>query len=144
MRNEMRKIGLLIFIGWLISSSFAIGQEIYQWVDEKGTLYFTDNLSLVPEKYRNQVQKKRPPKEPSPPLSPQVSKEEEMEEKPGSAPERRDLIGGERNGGGPRQRSGMENFSTPRKIMKPLMRTLRKRRRNWRSQNSNPRAFNGS
>jgi hypothetical protein len=89
----MRKIGLLIFIGWLISSSFAIGQEVYQWVDEKGTVHFTDDLSLVPERYRNQVQKKKPPKEPSPPLSPQVSKEEEMEKKSPSASEGRDLIG---------------------------------------------------
>jgi hypothetical protein len=89
----MKRTGLLILIGLIFYCAVSWGQEIYQWVDEKGTLYFTDNLSLVPEKYRNQVQKKRPPKEPSPPLSPQVSKEEEMEEKPGSAPERRDLIG---------------------------------------------------
>jgi len=89
----MRKLGLLIFIGWLISFSFTFGQEIYQWVDEKGTVHFTDDLSLVPERYRNQVQKKKPPKEPSPPLSPQVSKEEEMEKKSTSASEGRDLIG---------------------------------------------------
>jgi hypothetical protein len=89
----MRKLGLLVFISWLISFSFALGQEVYQWVDEKGTLHFTDDLGLVPEKYRNQVQKKRPPKEPSPPLSTQVSKEEEIENESKSAPERRDLIG---------------------------------------------------
>ncbi len=89
----MRKLGLLILIRCLISFSFAIGQEIYQWVDEKGTVHFADDLSLVPEKYRNQVQKKKPPKEPSSPLSPQVSKEDEMEKKSKSASEGRDLIG---------------------------------------------------
>ena len=80
-------------MSWIILFSLTFGQDIYQWVDEKGTLNFTDDLSLVPEKYRNQVQKKKSPKESSSHLSPQVSKEEEMEEKPGSAPERRDLIG---------------------------------------------------
>jgi len=89
----MRKLGLLIFIGWLISFSFAIGQEVYQWVDEKGTVHFTDDLGLVPEKYRNQVQKKKTSIEPTPLLSPQVTTEEDLEKEPKSAPERRDLIG---------------------------------------------------
>jgi len=87
----MRKLGLLILISCLISSSFAIGQEIYQWVDEKGSLHFADDLSLVPERYRNQVLKK-PPKEPSLLPSPQVSKEvEERKSEPPREP--KDLVG---------------------------------------------------
>jgi chromosome segregation ATPase len=69
------------------------GQEIYQWMDEKGTVHFTDDLTLVPERYRNQVQKKKTPQEPFPHPSPQVLKEEEIEKETESTPERKDLIG---------------------------------------------------
>ena len=77
----------------------AFGQEVYRWVDEKGIVHFTDDLSLVPEKYRNQVQRKEPLKEPAPtqptpsqpappkPKEPPKSKEAE------SAPEQRDILG---------------------------------------------------
>ena len=89
----MRKQGFLIFISWIILSSLTFSQEIYQWIDGKGTVHFTDDLSLVPERYRSQVQKKKPPFEPSPHPSPQVLKEEEIEKEPESTPERKDLIG---------------------------------------------------
>ncbi|MDP2972448.1 MAG: DUF4124 domain-containing protein, partial [Deltaproteobacteria bacterium] len=36
---------------WIVSA-----QEIYRWVDEKGTIHFADDFTLVPEKYRDQVQ----------------------------------------------------------------------------------------
>jgi hypothetical protein len=67
------------------------GQEIYQWVDEKGTLRFADDLSLVPERYRTQVKKKNIFSEPTPLPSPPVTTEEE--EVPQSVPARKDLIG---------------------------------------------------
>lgn len=89
----MRKQGFLIFISWIILSSLTFSQEIYQWVDGKGTLHFTDDLSLVPERYRNQVQKKKPPKEPSPSLSPQVDQSDEIERKFEPPPEQKDLMG---------------------------------------------------
>ena len=89
----MKRIGLLILIGLIFYCAMSWCQEIYQWMDEKGTVHFTDDLSLVPERYRNQVQKKKPPKEPSPYPSPQVLKEEEMEKEHESASERKDLIG---------------------------------------------------
>ncbi len=68
----MRRIAWLIFAVWVCLSSMAFGQEVYRWVDEKGVVHFTDDLTLVPEKYRSQVQKKTPPKEtvPSQPISP--------------------------------------------------------------------------
>jgi len=49
----------------------AFGQEVYRWVDEKGILHFTDDVGLVPEKYRDQIQQKVPSKEtiPSQPAS---------------------------------------------------------------------------
>ena len=89
----MKGIGLLILIGLIFCFAVSWGQEIYQWMDEKGTVHFTDDLSLVPEKYRTQIQEKRPPKEPSPPFSSQVSKEVEMKRNSEPLPERKDLIG---------------------------------------------------
>ena len=89
----MKRTGLLILIGLIFYCAVSWGQEIYQWVDGKGTLHFTDDLSLVPERYRNQVQKKKPPKEPSPSLSPQVDQSDETERKFEPPPERKDLIG---------------------------------------------------
>jgi hypothetical protein len=89
----MKRTGLLILIGLIFCSAVSWGQEVYQWVDEKGTIHFTDDLSLVPERYQNQVQKEKSSKEPSPLLSPQLTTEEEGKKEPKSAPERKDLIG---------------------------------------------------
>ena len=67
----MKKIGLLMLMGWMILFGSAFGQQIYQWVDEKGTVHFTDDVGLVPEKYQDQVKEKKTPKEPasSPPVT---------------------------------------------------------------------------
>ena len=45
----------------------ASAQEFYRWVDEKGAVHFTDNLHSVPEKYRNQIERRKytPAQEPS-------------------------------------------------------------------------------
>ena len=61
----MKKLGLLMLMGWLILFGSAFGQQIYQWVDEKGTVHYTDDISLVPEKYQDQVKEKKTPKEPA-------------------------------------------------------------------------------
>lgn len=41
--------------------------EMYKWVDEKGTLHFTDDLSNIPEKYRPDAETRKAPKEVSSP-----------------------------------------------------------------------------
>jgi hypothetical protein len=68
----MKKMILLSTIGLLIFATLAFGQEVYRWVDEKGAVHFTDDLGQVPEKYRGQFQRERPPDESSPvqPTSP--------------------------------------------------------------------------
>ncbi len=38
-------------------------KDVYKWVDEKGTVHFGDDESGVPEKYRDQVEKKSLPEE---------------------------------------------------------------------------------
>jgi len=78
---------ILFLLVQLVISSLAFGQEVYQWVDEKGTIHFVDDLTLVPEKYRDQAQKKDPSKIPF------SSYEAESRDKPDEGPEQRDLIG---------------------------------------------------
>ena len=96
----MKRTCLIIIAGLLFSSVLAFGQEAYKWVDEKGTVHFTDDLGQVPEKYREQIQKKVPPKEPTPsqPTSPlsiespkSMEPEKETESAPGSV--QKDILG---------------------------------------------------
>jgi hypothetical protein len=47
----MKLIILIIFSFVLFISEFSIA-EVYKWVDEKGVVYFTDDITQVPEKYR--------------------------------------------------------------------------------------------
>ena len=82
----------LIFMVSIFVASQGNGQEIYRWVDEKGILHFVDDLTQVPEKYRDQIQKKESPKGPIP--SPSVSSQGEegkIESDPSSV--RKDLHG---------------------------------------------------
>ncbi len=36
-----------------------VHSEMYQWTDEKGTVHFTDDISNIPEKYRQEVQTRK-------------------------------------------------------------------------------------
>lgn len=38
-------------------------KEIYKWIDEKGTVHFSDDESSVPERYREQIEKGSMPEE---------------------------------------------------------------------------------
>jgi hypothetical protein len=42
---------------------------MYKWVDEKGTVHFTDDLSTIPEKNREGAETRKPPKETPTPKS---------------------------------------------------------------------------
>src|SRR4030042_3574483 len=64
-----KRLIFVILFGVLMSSVFAGGQEVYRWVDEKGTVHFADDISQIPEKYLDQFQKKKFPQEPSPSAS---------------------------------------------------------------------------
>jgi len=61
MRHAFLLIILLVIVG---SPAYA---EVYKWVDEKGTVHFTDDFSKIPEKYRPDAQSQKTPKEFSPP-----------------------------------------------------------------------------
>jgi len=43
-----------ITLGLLLHSQLAHA-EIYKWVDEKGTVHFTEDPATIPEKYREKV-----------------------------------------------------------------------------------------
>ncbi len=51
---------LFIILAILVASSYG---ETYRWVDEKGTVHFTDDLSTIPEKYRSNAETRKPGKE---------------------------------------------------------------------------------
>jgi len=53
-------IGALIFVPAVFLSH---AKEVYKWVDEKGTVHFSEDESSVPEKYREQIEKKSVPEE---------------------------------------------------------------------------------
>jgi len=61
MRHAFLLIILLVIVG---SPAYA---EVYKWVDEKGTVHFTDDFSKIPEKYRPDAQSQKTPKEFFPP-----------------------------------------------------------------------------
>jgi clan AA aspartic protease (TIGR02281 family) len=68
---------LIIILALFVPSSYG---EMYKWVDEKGTVHFTDDLSTIPEKYREEAETRKPPKETSIP-KPQERSEPSLPEK---------------------------------------------------------------
>jgi myosin heavy subunit len=92
----MKRIGFVISVGLILFSFCAFGQGVYKWVDEKGAVHFTDDLSLVPERYQDQVREAKPQGKPAPaPVESResVGKEKEIESAPESASEQKDLLG---------------------------------------------------
>jgi clan AA aspartic protease (TIGR02281 family) len=51
---------IFIFLTVWVPSGYG---EMYKWVDEKGTVHFTDDLSSIPEEYRQNAETRKPPKE---------------------------------------------------------------------------------
>jgi len=89
----MKRIALFILIVLVLPLWIANGQEIYRWVDEKGTVHFADDFILVPEKYRGQIQKRKPTEMPSPSPARPPSRPEATTPTPESTPEKKDILG---------------------------------------------------
>ncbi len=96
----MKRTRWLIFMGLIFHCTLSWSQQFYQWVDDRGIPNFADDLSRVPEKYRDQVRERKqleesspsPPSPPSP--SPQSSKGTgNSEPPPGQPSEPKDLMG---------------------------------------------------
>jgi hypothetical protein len=63
-----RGIGIWAILFWFFFIlPFLFAGEIYRWTDEKGTVHFSEDESSVPEKYREQLEKKSVPEEAKPP-----------------------------------------------------------------------------
>lgn len=78
----------------LVSSPWiANGQEIYRWVDEKGTIHFADDFTLVPEKYRDQIQKRKISETPFPPSVRPSTGPETSGSTTEPPPEKKDILG---------------------------------------------------
>ncbi len=90
----MKRAALLIIIGLIVYCAVSFGLEIYQWVDEKGTVHFTDDVGKIPEKYQDQVKEKKIPKEPAPAPSPSPSiRPPQSKAPPEPAVEKKDILG---------------------------------------------------
>ena len=70
-------ITLIVMLAVLVPYSYG---EMYRWVDEKGTVHFTDDLSNIPEKYREDAETRKPSKE-TPIPQPQQKSEPSLPEK---------------------------------------------------------------
>jgi len=68
----MKPVALFTLI-LIILPSIGYG-EMYKWVDEKGAVHFTDDLSNIPEKYRQDAETRKSPKETSMPQPQEISK----------------------------------------------------------------------
>jgi clan AA aspartic protease (TIGR02281 family) len=77
-------ISFVVALAIFVPSSFG---QMYKWVDEKGTVHFTDDLSTIPEKNREGAEARKPPKEtptlkpqekPQPALTEQISEPDEI------------------------------------------------------------------
>lgn len=82
MRRKVRFAFLISVLIFLFSETAY--SEIYKWVDDKGEVHFTDNLSYIPEQYLNQVQRKlvKETKEKVSPESPVVKEKKAKVETP--------------------------------------------------------------
>jgi hypothetical protein len=93
----MKRITLFILLAGMITLPFvARSQDIYQWVDEKGTVHFTDNLNQIPEKYQDQVKEKKtspePASTPAPTRSPST-RLPQVKAPPEPSGEKKDILG---------------------------------------------------
>jgi clan AA aspartic protease (TIGR02281 family) len=61
----------------LIALALPASAEMYKWVDEKGTVHFTDDISSIPEKYREGIEERE---------TSERTPDQEVREKPAPAP----------------------------------------------------------
>jgi hypothetical protein len=93
MEMSMKRTMLLILVGMITLPFFAGGQETYQWVDEKGTVHFTDDVGKIPEKYQDQVKKKKSPDEPTPSSSIKSPTDKARPAPDAAGVEKKDILG---------------------------------------------------
>jgi len=65
--KEIRAFAIVAALILLLVDYPSHAKVVYKWVDEKGTVHFSEDESSVPEKYRDQLEKKSMPEESKPP-----------------------------------------------------------------------------
>jgi clan AA aspartic protease (TIGR02281 family) len=88
--SEKMRVIILVIIILAVFGSSSYG-EMYKWVDEKGTVHFTDDLSNIPEKYRENAETRKPSKE----IRPLEMEEKSISSPPSEAPETSESEGAE-------------------------------------------------
>lgn len=66
-RKATKAWALMAALIFLFMDCPVYAKELYKWVDEKGTVHFSEDESSVPEKYRKQLEKKSLEEEAKPP-----------------------------------------------------------------------------
>jgi hypothetical protein len=66
-QKATRAFAVIAVLILLFVDSPSHAKDVYKWVDEKGTIHFSEDASSVPEKYRDQLEKKSMPEESKPP-----------------------------------------------------------------------------
>jgi hypothetical protein len=89
----MNRAILILYLALTLTPVMVFSQEIYRWVDEKGTVHFADDFTLVPEKYRDQIQQRKSPEKPSPSPARPPTRPEATGPTPESTPEKKDILG---------------------------------------------------
>ena len=56
-------LAVLVVIVIIPMISFVARAQVYKWTDEKGNIYFTDDDSKIPERYRTDAESRKVPKE---------------------------------------------------------------------------------
>ena len=62
-RKATRAFAVIATLFFLFVDCPSRAKDVYKWVDEKGTVHFSEDESSVPEKYRDQLEKKSLPEE---------------------------------------------------------------------------------
>ncbi len=89
---------LFMVLAFLPGLAFA---QIYRWVDERGTVHYTDGLDGVPERYRSRAQPLPFPKSPPTPSAKEPSAPQHGITKISFTPGSPILVSAKINGGGP-------------------------------------------
>ena len=78
--GAIKRIAIVILISFGLLPIFQLAHaEIFKWVDEKGTVHFTEDPATIPEKYREKV-KSRATEEDSMSLEERVREKKKHEE----------------------------------------------------------------
>lgn len=80
--SQWLAILLSFFLPTFLLVTLSSSQQVYRWIDDNGTIHFTDDVSKIPEQYRDQTKRIELPNEPSkePPIESQKTGKQDVKE----------------------------------------------------------------